>query len=75
MNDPQVTMRKIFDLQACVPKGWSDDQAKAFVDLDTPSGTEKGWVMLREGHKYLGGDPERVPCQERPDFVHVRFEC
>jgi len=73
--EPEVTMHKIFDLQVCIPEDWTDDQVKKFADANAPAGTCNGWTIMKKGHKYLGGDPERVVCKDRNGFVHVRLEC
>lgn len=71
---PKVTRRGAFDIQVCVPGNYTDDQVKDFADKDTPSGTESGWHIRREGDKALAGDAERVPCETRAGCVHVMMD-
>ena len=73
--NPKVIMHKALDLEVCVPKDFTDGQVKEFSDSDTPAGTEYGWVIIRQGSKYLGGAPERVRCLLHPENVHVRLSC
>ena len=73
--NPEVIMHKALDLQVCVPKEFSDFRVKEFADKTCPAGTENGWKIIRKGDKYLGGAPERVPCDTRPENVHVRLSC
>ncbi len=73
--EPKVIMYKLFDLQVCVPGQWTDEDIKRFANTTTPAGTSNGWMVMKSGHKYLGGDPERVPCAQRHGCVHVRLEC
>jgi len=72
---PQVTFAKFLDMQVCIPTDWTDKQVKEFADAENPSGTEHGWCVLKDGDKYLGGDPERVPCKKWDGFVHMRLAC
>jgi len=61
-------------MQVCVPADWSDEQVKEFADRANMCGTTAGWQIVREGSKYLAGDPERVPCHDRAGFVHIMLE-
>lgn len=70
----EVTRTGLFDMQVCVPAGWSDAELKAFADKANPSGTEGGWFIRREGDNALKGDPERQPCAARNSFVHVMLD-
>jgi len=71
---PDVTRIGALDMQVCVPADWSDDKVISFANGVNPCGTEAGWGIVREGSKYLAGDPERVPCKEREGFVHIMLE-
>ncbi len=70
----QITQRGALTCQACIPRGWLDEQAKAFVDKENLCGTTHGWQLRKEGSPYLAGAPERQPCSTLPDFVHVMFD-
>lgn len=74
IETPVVTKIGIFDMQVCVPVDWSDEKATKFANAHNPCGTEGGWQMRKEGDKNLKGDPERVPCAERPGCVHIMFD-
>ena len=72
---PTVLVEKMFDLQVCVPKDWTDNDVEQFANSRSPAGTQNGWKVMHTGHKYLGGDPERVVCSDNPEYVHMRLEC
>jgi len=74
MFEAQVTHSGLLDMQVCVPECWTDKQVKEFADANNPCGTENGWSIVREGSKYLAGDPERVQCEDRDGFVHLLLE-
>ncbi len=69
-----ITRRGAFSCQACVPKHWTDEQAKDFADRENLCGTTKGLLMRKQGDPTLSGCDERVQCVERADFVHVMFD-
>jgi hypothetical protein len=71
---PAVIQAGILDIQVCVPKDWTDQQVKEFADREVPCGTANGWIIRREGDPALAGDPERVVCAERPDYVHIMLD-
>lgn len=71
---PTMVREGLLDCQVCVPKGWTDEQAIEFANKAYPAGTTNGWQIVREGSKWLAGDPERVPCEEDPDNVHILME-
>ena len=68
-----VTRIGALNMQICIPKSWTDEEAKAYADKANPSGTQNGWNM-RKSKEYLDGDPERNPCSEREGFVHITFD-
>lgn len=72
--NPEVIYLGILDAQVCVPKEWSDDDVKDFADRAYPCGTSNGWTIRKEGDKFLAGDPERMKCVQRPDFVHIMLD-
>ena len=73
-HTPVVTRIGLLDMQVCIPTDWSDEQIAAFAELGQPCGTTHGWQIRRQGDKALSGDDERVPCGERPGFVHVMLD-
>jgi hypothetical protein len=75
--EPQVIRSGIFNVQICVPKDWTDDQAKDFADLENPTGVSHGWSIQKEGCEALAGYHERVQCEGegREDFIHIMLEC
>jgi hypothetical protein len=70
----EVTKYGVFDMQVCVPSDWNDEQALAFAQQEYPCGTTNGWLIRREGSKYLNGDAERVPCEKRKGHVHIMLD-
>lgn len=74
MSIPVVTQFRAFSLQVCVPTDWQDAQVVKFAEQRCRCGTDAGWQIRREGDQFLAGDPERVPCAERPGFVHVMLD-
>ena len=71
---PEITKNGI-DMQVCVPSEWTDEQVAEFANSCNPSGTEAGWAIRKEGSKFLAGCPERVPCQDRNEMVHIMLDC
>ena len=71
---PEVTRRGALDMQVCVPKEWTDDQVEEFAESENPCGTSGGWAIRKKGSAYLGGNPERNPCNDRPGFVHITLD-
>jgi len=67
----EVTRRGLLDMQVCIPKSWEDGEVLEFAEAENPCGTTHGWSIRREGSEYLSGSPERVPCVEKPDYVHI----
>lgn len=75
MSEAIVTRRGVLDMQVCVPKEWTDEQAKKFADLENPCGTENGWFIRRQGDAALAGAAERVPCQGgAANNVHIMLD-
>lgn len=72
--EPMVVRLGVLECRVCIPKGWSDSQALAFVTTANPFGTRAGWEMRKKGSPYLQGSPERCPCDERKGFVHITFD-
>lgn len=53
----------------CVPKGWTDGQATAWVEGQNPAGTSGGW-QVNESH-----EANRSACTQRPNCVHLIINC
>lgn len=68
---PEVTRRGALDMQICVPADYTDADAVAFANMEVLCGTDHGWQIVRKGDRFLAGDDERVPCQNRAGFVHI----
>lgn len=71
---PEVVRTGFLDMQVCVPKTWSDEQAVEFLESEHPCGTKNGWVIRREGSDLLSGSPERAQCCDKSEFVHIILE-
>ena len=75
LNDgPVISRRGFLDMQVCVPEDWDDEQVRKFLEHDSPCGTTSGWQIRKQGHERLSGFDERVPCAERPGYVHIMLE-
>jgi hypothetical protein len=70
----EVTYRGFLDMQVCVPKDFTDEQIVEFANGANPCGTTKGWTIRKEGDKALCGMPERNPCDERANCVHIMLD-
>lgn len=73
-NRPVVTRTGALDMQVCVPAEWPDRAVVDFAESENPCGTTGGWHIRREGDKALAGAPERQPCAERTDCVHIMLD-
>lgn len=71
---PMVTRTGLMDMQICVPEDWTDEQIKGFADRNNPCGTQNGWAIRKEGDKLLEGAPERRPCADRDEYVHIMLD-
>jgi len=70
----EIVKTGIFDMQVCIPSNWSDEQVVNFANGQNYCGTAKGWMIRKEGDGALCGDPERVQCEDRKDFVHIMLD-
>lgn len=68
---PELLRCGALDIQVCVPESWTDQQVVAFANGLNPSGTSLGWTIRRSGDDALSGDPERNPCSEKEQYVHI----
>jgi len=71
---PTVSYRGLLDMQVCVPKSWTDEQVVTFANQQNPCGTRTGWSIRKAGSKDLGGAPERTPCDDIKDHVHIMLD-
>lgn len=71
----EVTRRGLCDMQVCVPAGYTDAQAEAFANGSTPTGLDHGWALRAADDPAQAGAPIRVPCRDRPGFVHIMMSC
>ena len=62
------------DMQVCIPKNWTDEQAVTFAEEQNPCGTTGGWGIRKQGDKLLLGCDERVQCSDKKDFVHIMLD-
>lgn len=70
----QVIRGGPLDRQVCVPAEWSDERVERFTNKTSMCGTDGGWKIRKTGSELLKGDPERVPCSDRPGFVHIMLD-
>lgn len=70
----EVTRRGALDMQVCVPEKWKNKNVVEFANTHNLCGTRNGWVIRKQGSKYLAGDKERVACEERKGFVHIMLD-
>jgi hypothetical protein len=74
MAKPIMTRTSFLSMQVCVPKEFTDEQARDFAESKNPCGTEHGWQIREEGDPRLKGDPHRVQCREHPENVHIMLD-
>ena len=78
--EAQVIGKYPLGVQVCVPDNWTDDQVTEFANLEVLCGVSTGWLIRKEGHRLLAGDPERAPCgghgggPGREGFVHIMLD-
>jgi len=71
---PETIRHGPLDMQVCVPQNFTDRKILDFANTDNLCGTKHGWFIRKEGHEFLRGMPERVPCAERKTCVHVMLD-
>lgn len=71
----KVIMRGVLDMQVCVPAEWDDGAVVRFANICNPAGTSGGWMIRKARHPLNEDDPERGPCSQSPDHVHIMLEC
>lgn len=70
--EPQVTQRGLLHCQVCVPKDWTPEQARDWLQSVNPAGTRAGWIFV-DSSEQLSGDQPIVECRLRNGFVHMVF--
>jgi len=60
---PEIICAELLSLQLCIPQDWSNHDIENLAEEKNPCGTTHGWRF----DESLG----RVPCSDRPGFVHV----
>ena len=71
----QVTLVGLFDMQVCVPKGWTDDAIETFANTERPSGVSP-WRVRDPLPRECGAvDPRYVTCANDPERMHVMLSC
>ncbi len=73
-GEPMALRCNPLDMQVCVPKVWTEQQALEFAEKNNPCGTANGWSLRRKGSEYLGGDDERQQCSEHESHVHIMLD-
>lgn len=71
----EVARQGLLQMQVCVPATATDQSVVDYANITNPAGTEGGWFIVKQGHELLGGDDERVQCQENNDNVHIVLIC
>lgn len=75
MSIPMVLKRGLCDLQVCVPKEYTDEQAEEFANKDCPTGIDSKWKLRAADDPHQLGDPIRVVCQARQEYVRIMLIC
>lgn len=74
MTEAVTTKLGALSMQVCVPKELTDEQVIEFAEDDNPSGTDKGWIIRKQGDESLMGKDERVVCEDDPEKVHIMLD-
>ena len=72
---PEITIHGLLSIQVCVPHDWEDEQVTDFANQELPTGISSRWSIRKKGHALLQNDPERQPCDGRPNFCHIMLDC
>ncbi len=72
---PSIIRTSPLLIQVCVPEEWNNEQIVEFANTKHPAGTSNGWMVVKDGHDLLSGDPERVRCAKYPNYIHVLLAC
>lgn len=75
MQPPSVTRMKLASLQVCAPASFTDEEVEEFANRERPTGIDSRWTIRRTGDPALNGDPERNPCADDPENVHIMLDC
>jgi hypothetical protein len=71
----QVVRTGLMDMQVCVPKDWSDEQAEQFANGSRPTGLDHGWKLREAADRAQNGAPIRVQCEQDAANVHIMLSC
>ena len=71
---PEIIRSGMLDMQVCVPSEWTDKQVIEFAGRMNFCGTINRWQIRKKGDKLLGGDNERVKCEEKDGYVHIMLD-
>ena len=64
--------RGICHMIVCCVKDASDKEILEHCNTENPSGTTAGWAeVIRKGKEYQNP----VPCDEKPERLHIMVEC
>lgn len=70
-DQPEIVKETLLAMQLCIPKDWDEEKIINFAEEKNTCGTTCGWVLQKNGDAPLKGDPERVKCSTKENFVHV----
>lgn len=62
-----ITLAGFMNIQVCVPKDMSDDDAISFAESKYPCGTTNGWMVSTRVD-------QRVQCEERAGCCHILLD-
>lgn len=68
-GEAAILREGIFQLQACVVKGMTDEELVTWINSVSECGTRRGWT-LEEGSE---DSPKRVQCSQFDTHEHVLF--
>lgn len=72
---PSVIQQRFLNIQICVPKDWTDEQAEEFANEEISTGITSKWEMVHDNDDMLNGDPERAQCDDDPEYIHIVLNC
>lgn len=68
VEGPQMIGSSLFVCIACVPKSFTDEDAKNYVNSANPTGLTRGWELSTD-------EDVKCQCQENENKVHIKFDC
>ena len=75
MAAPNLVRMSLINLQVCVPKEFTDEQAEEAANQLHPTGISSKWTMREAEDPTQMGAPLRVQCQQHPENVHIMMVC